>query len=184
MLCVARHQPAICESRRRASLVRSTATARLWQRKGRCIRVKPACKMTRGPPRLHSPAFSRPSGVKRDTRRPLGTRRNACGCRRDICICPIKTGFDRSVGGAVWALTADPCPREPPQRLLLDYSQRAVHRCGCCEAKPRRIQSSPAPGSEHCSRYTRARRPPAPGSEHCCRTKRARGDHGQERKGE
>ena len=77
MLCVARHQPAICESRSRASLVRSTATARLWQRKGRCIRVKLACKMTRGPPRLHSPAFSRLRGVNRDTRRPLRTRRNA-----------------------------------------------------------------------------------------------------------
>ena len=140
MLCVARHQPAICESRSRASLVHSTTTARLWQRKGRCIRVKLACKMTRGPPRLHSPAFSRPSGVKRDTRRPLGTRRNACGCRRDICICPIKTGFDRSVGGAVWALTAYQTRETPPQKSS-DHCATALHRCGCAEAKPRRLQS-------------------------------------------
>ena len=59
------------------ALVRSTARSRSPQRKGRCIRVKPACKMTRGPPRLHSPAFSRLRGVNRDTRRPLRTRRNA-----------------------------------------------------------------------------------------------------------
>ena len=70
------------------------------------------CLKARGPPRLHSPVLGRPRGVNSDTRRPLGTRRDACGCRRDICVCLIKTGFDRSVGGAVWALTADPCPRE------------------------------------------------------------------------
>ena len=108
-------QSGVIVNRDRASLVRSTATARLWQRKGRCIRVKLACKMTRGPPRLHSPAFSRPRGVNSDTRRPLGTRRNACGCRRDICVCLIKTGFDRSVGGAVWALTAYQLRETPPQ---------------------------------------------------------------------
>ena len=130
-------QSGVIVNRDRASLVRSTATARLWQRKGRCIRVKLACKMTRGPPRLHSPAFSRPSGVNRDTRRPLGTRRDACGCRRDICICLIKTGFDRSVGGAVWALTADPCPRESASSDFSDHRAANPHRCGCVEAKPR-----------------------------------------------
>ena len=176
MLCVARHQPAICESRSRASVFRSTATARLWQRKGRCIRVKLACKMTRGPPRLHSPAFSRPSGVNRDTRRPLGTRRDACGCRRDICVCLIKTGFDRSVGGAVWALTADPCPREAAAILLDYFTQRAFPslrlRRGetagqslCC---PRSESSTVAALHARAStpqreallpRYTRARRP-------------------------
>ena len=111
-------------NRDRASFVRSTATARLWQRKGRRIRVKLACMMTRGPPRLHSPAFSRPRGVNRDTRRPLGTRRNACGCRRDIFTSLIKTGFDRSVGGAVWALTADPCPRGGRRSDALTTLQR------------------------------------------------------------
>ena len=169
MLCVARHQPAICESRSRASVFRSTATARLWQRKGRCIRVKLACKMTRGPPRLHSPAFSRPSGVNRDTRRPLGTRRNACGCRRDICVCLIKTGFDRSVGGAVWALTADP---EPPLRLGTRPNtsrQPALHRCGCVEAKPRRIQSPSLPPQ----RAVAALAPPLRHRDLCCREQRA-----------
>jgi len=119
-----------------------------------------ACVSTpRGPPRLHSPAFSRPHGGNSDTRRPLGTRRDACGCRRDICVCLIKTGFDRSVGGAVWALTADP---EPPLRLGTRPNtsrQPALHRCGCVEAKPRRTKASAAESSEHCCRATRARRP-------------------------
>ena len=105
-------QSGVIVNRDRASLVRSTVTARLWQRKGRCIRVKLACKMTRGTPRVHSPAFSRPSGVNRDTRRPLGTRRNTTGPRQTTRIQPVKTGFARSVGGAVWALTADLCSRE------------------------------------------------------------------------
>ena len=79
-------------------MVRSTATARSPQRKGRCIRVKLACKMTRGPPRLHSPAFSRPSGVNRERRRPLGTRRNAHLARGQTRKLTIKTGFARKVG--------------------------------------------------------------------------------------
>ena len=162
-------QSGVIVNRDRASLVRSTVTARLWQRKGRCIRVKLACKMTRGPPRLHSPAFSRPSGVNRDTRRPLRTRRDACGCRRDISICPIKTGFDRSVGGAVWALTADP---EPPLRLGTRPNtsrQPALHRCGCVEAKPRRIQSPSLPPQ----RAVAALAPPLRHRDLCCREQRA-----------
>ena len=179
MLCVARHQPAICESRSRASVFRSTATARLWQRKGRCIRVKLACKMTRGPPRLHSPAFSRPSGVNRETRRPLRTRRDACGCRRDICACLIKTGFDRSVGGAVWALTADPCPREPAAATHLTTAQRAPPSLRRQTTKPLQEPAAPAAARALLPRDTRARQ-----RRHCCRATRARGDHGQERKGE
>ena len=133
-------QSAFCESRFWASLVRSTATARSQERKGRRIQVKPLVSRRERPPRLHSPAFSRLSGVNSDTRRPLGTRRNACGCRRDICICPIKTGFDRSVGGAVWALTAYQKRETRPQQSS-DHCATALHRFGCVEAKPRRIQS-------------------------------------------
>ena len=98
------------------------------------------CLKARGPPRLHSPVLGRPRGVNSDTRRPLGTRRDACGCRRDICICPIKTGFDRSVGGAVWALTAYQKRETRPQQSS-DHCATALHRFGCVEAKPRRIQS-------------------------------------------
>ena len=85
-------QSAFSIIRDRASFVRSTATARPPQRKGRCIQVEPLVSRCA---RLHSPVLSRPRGVNSDTRRPLGTRRNACGYRRDISICLIKTGFDQ-----------------------------------------------------------------------------------------
>ena len=162
-------QPLLSVNRDRPALVRSTATARSPPTKGRCIRVKLACKMTRGPPRLHSPAFSRLSGVNSNTKGRLGTRRHACGCRRDICVCLIKTGFDRSVGGAVWALTADP---EPPLRLRTRPNtsrQPALHRCGCVEAKPRRIQSPSLPPQ----RAVAALAPPLRHRDLCCREQRA-----------
>ena len=127
------------------------------------------CLKARGPPRLHSPVLGRPRGVNSDTRRPLGTRRDACGCRRDICVCLIKTGFDRSVGGAVWALTADP---EPPLRLGTRPNtsrQPALHRCGCVEAKPRRIQSPSLPPQ----RAVAALAPPLRHRDLCCREQRA-----------
>ena len=111
------------------------------------------CLKARGPPRLHSPVLGRPRGVNSDTRRPLGTRRDACGCRRDICVCLIKTGFDRSVGGAVWALTAYQTRETPPQRVLrplrsppsLRRQTTKPPRAPCC------------PGSEGIN--ARARRP-------------------------
>ena len=167
-------------NRDRASVFCSTATARLWQRKGRCIRVKLACKMTRGPPRLHSPAFSRPSGVNRDTRRPLGTRRNACGRRRDICVCLIKTGFDRSVGGAVWALTADPLStRRAAASLSIARLRRSI-----AAAASRRNRDAPKPLLQRAASTVAALHARGDQREHCCRATRARGDHGQERKGE
>ena len=167
-------------NRDRASLVRSTVTARLWQRKGRCIRVKLACKMTRGPPRLHSPAFSRANDVNRDTRRPLGTRRNACGRRRDICVCLIKTGFDRSVGGAVWALTADPLStRRAAASLSIARLRRSI-----AAAASRRNRDAPKPLLQRAASTVAALHARGDQREHCCRATRARGDHGQERKGE
>ena len=118
------------------ALVRSTARARLWQRNGRCIRVKLACKMTRGPPRLHSPAFSRPHRVNSDTRRPLGARRNAHlrAARQESS--PSKQVLLAKWGVKVGALSADLASR------LGKYSSKHCettldHRCGRGDAKPR-----------------------------------------------
>ena len=80
-------------------------------------------------------------------------------------LCLIKTGFDRSVGGAVWALTADPCSREAQPQRLLDYSTPTVHRCGV----RRRNRSTQSPSAAQAARAllprrTRARRPASPPS--------------------
>ena len=116
-------------------------------------------------PRLHSPAQSRPNRGNSDTRRPLGTRRNTAGPWQATRIQPVKTGFARSVGGAVWALTADPCSREAQPQRLLDYSTPTVHRCGV----RRRNRSTQSPSAAQAARAllprrTRARRPASPPS--------------------
>ena len=135
-------------SRSRASVVRSTARARTPPVKCRSIQVKPLVSRHRAGRRVCTLRRSVGRMVETATQDDLsGLAGTPVACRRDICVCLLKTGFDRSVGGAVWALTGDPCPREKPPQRLLDYFQRAVHRCGCGEAKPRRIQSPAAPAA-------------------------------------
>ena len=137
------------------------------------------CLKARGPPRLHSPVLGRPRGVNSDTRRPLGTRRDACGCRRDICVCLIKTGFDRSVRRGLGldsvsnsrdATTVVLRPlRDSLQSLRLRRGETATHSELSCP-RQRALFALHARAATTAASTVRATR--------------ARVDHGQERKGE
>jgi hypothetical protein len=143
------------------------------------------CFVARGPPRVHSPAFSRPSGVNRDTKGPLGTRGNTTGPRQTTRIRPVKTGFAlHRFGGAGEAADclSTATHRHRGLRTLRD---QAIHRCG---ASRRNRISSPtlvpqrgtvagakrvdapdsSPTARHCCRAKRARVDSSPTARHCC----------------
>ena len=192
-------QPLLSVNRDRPALVRSTATARLWQRKGRCIRVKLACKMTRGPPRLHSPAFSRPSGVNRERRRPLGTRRNAHLARGQTRKLTIKTGFARKVGResrgiergsslALGPVLIQTLRNNARSSLRAWRSETATHLHPLCSHPQRALLlRTPLRALHRCGcgetkpRRTQSLYCPRQ-RRHCCRAKRARVEDGKERK--
>ena len=178
-----------------------TARARSPQRKGRCVQVKPLVLAARGPSRVHSPAFSRPSGVNSDTRRRLRTRRDACGLRQGHLLCLIKTGFARKVGresrgierGSSLALGLATHPNTAKTAFIAAAEARrnrdayrassaphseSKHSCCANAAAP-----TPRPLRSEVSIAAAPDASAAPQRRHCRRATRARGDHGQERKG-
>ena len=159
----------------------------------------PSC----GPPRLHSPAFRRPSGVNSDTRRPLGTRRNAHLARGQTRKLTIKTGFARKVGResrgiergsslALGPVLIQTLRNNARSSLRAWRSETATHLHPLC-SHPQRALLLRTPPLRFLDHFT-ARHPslrrqqtkpqhPEPSAAQAARALNARGDHGQERKG-
>ena len=154
-----------CESPYAPALVRSTARARPSPSTGRCVQVKPLVSRDARAVAFAlsgvQPAEWREQGHKttsRDTQ-----ERSFARCRR---IARNQNGFlAPSVGGEVWALTADP---EPPPGPATHPDTAKTAAIALAALRRNRDAS-------------RALLPPQ--RRHCCRATRARGDHGQERKG-